>query len=80
MHELGVLLQIVKTVDRIANEERIDKVRYIAVEVGEESGFVPMYLGKLFPIAVDSFPMLKKTQLKITTVPGEGLIIKEIGY
>ena len=80
MHELSALLQIVKTVDRITNDEKISRVRYIALEVGNDSGFVPMYLSKLFPAAADSCPKLKRTQLQIITVPGSGLTIKEIGY
>lgn len=80
MHELGVLRQIVKTVERIAGENRIRQVRHIALEVGKVSGFVPVYLTKLFPVAADACPLLRHTQLRIFTVPGAGLVIKEIGY
>ena len=80
MHELGVLLQIVKTVDRITKEEKISWVRYIALEVGTDSGFVPMYLSKLFPAAADACPQFERTQLRIIPVPGSGLNIREIGY
>ena len=80
MHELGVLLQIVKTVDRITKEEKISRVRYIALEVGTDSGFVPMYLSKLFPAAADACPQFERTQLRIIPVPGSGLNIREIGY
>ena len=64
MHELSVLLQIVKTVDRITNDEKISRVRYIALEVGNDSGFVPMYLSKLFPAAVACFMVYFKYQDK----------------
>ena len=80
MHELGVLLQIVKTVDKIAKNENISAVRYIALEVGNDSGFVPMYLSKLFPAAADACPQFERTQLRIIPVPGSGLNIREIGY
>ena len=80
MHELGVLHHIVKTVERIAEENRITAVRHITLEVGTESGIVPRYLTKLFPVAVDSCPALKKAKLRIEMVPGKGLSIKEIGY
>lgn len=80
MHELGVLHQIVKTVGRIAEENRIPAIRHITLEVGVSSGFVPRYLHKLFPVAVDSCPVLEKAKLCIETVPGKGLTIKEIGY
>lgn len=80
MHELGVLRHIVKTVNRISEENLIPKVKHIALEVGEASGFVPQYLTKLFPIAVEAYSSLKKAELKINIVPGTSLLIKEIGY
>ena len=80
MHELGVLREIVKTVSKAVEENKIKRVRYITLEVGDCSGFVPYYLTKLFPIAADSYPPLKKTYLNISPVPGKGLVIKEIAY
>ena len=80
MHELGVLRQIVKTVSRITEQNKIERVKHIALEVGEASGFVPQYLTKLFPVAADACPALQKAKLHICTVPGSGLVIKEIGY
>ncbi len=80
MHELGVLRQAVKTVSRIAEENRIRQIRHITLEVGETSGFVPFYLKKLFPIAADGLPLLREAELRISMAPGEQLLIKEIGY
>ena len=80
MHELGVLHQIVKTVSNIAKENHIRRIKHIALEVGELSGFVPVYLKKLFPVAVDAYPLLKKGELRISMIQGNGLFIKEIGY
>ena len=80
MHELGVLHQVVKTVSRIAEEKRIPAVRHITLEVGMVSGFVPRYLTKLFPVAVDGCPALEKAKLRLEMVEGRGLSIKEIGY
>ena len=80
MHELGVLHHIVKTVNGIAEKNQIPRVKHIALEVGEASGFVPQYMHKLFPVATDSCPVLQQAELRIVTVPGTGLVIKEIGY
>ena len=80
MHELGVLYQIAKTVNRIAEENHIQKVKYIALDVGELSGFVPHYLTKLFPVAVDTYSLLRKAELRICMIQGADLLIKEIGY
>ena len=80
MHELGVLHQVVRTMGRIAEEKRIAAIRHITLEVGRVSGFVPRYLTKLFPVAVDGCPQLQKAKLRIEMVEGRGLSIKEIGY
>ena len=80
MHELGILLQIVKTVNRIAEENCIRKIKHIALDVGEASGFVPYYLTKLYSVAADAYPILQKAELRIRLVSGKGLLIKEIGY
>ncbi|MBR5536412.1 MAG: hydrogenase maturation nickel metallochaperone HypA [Clostridia bacterium] len=80
MHELGVLRHIVKTVSRLTEQHHIARVSYIELEVGEASGFVPQYLTRLFPVAADQCPALQGAELRLSAVPGRGLVIKEIGY
>lgn len=80
MHELGVLCQIVKKVSDIATKNGIKSVKYITLEVGEASSFVPAFLERLFPIAIEKFSVLQKAELKILRVPGKNLVIKDIGY
>lgn len=80
MHELGILVQAVKTVDRIAKENQIRKIKHITLEVGTESGIVPLFLKKLFPVAAEYYPSMQNTELKIETVPGRQFQIKDLGY
>ena len=80
MHELGVLRHVVRTVAQVAKENKIDMIKFITLEVGEESSYVPYYLNKLFPIAVQYYPEIGKPELKLVSVPGRGLKIKELGY
>ena len=80
MHELGVLCHAVKVVDRVASENNIERVKHITLEVGEASGYVPIFFEKLFPVAVDQLPALKEAQLRIEIVEGKGLSVKDIGY
>ena len=80
MHELGVVSYAVKTVDEIATKNAVDKIKFITLQVGYESGFVPEYMHKLFPVATDNNPKFKNSELKIEMIPGKGLFIKEIGY
>ncbi len=80
MHELGILRQIVKVVKQVADTNSIEYVKHITLEVGLDSGIVLRYMEKLFPVAVDSFPFLKNAELRIRSVRGRGLIIKDIGF
>jgi len=80
MHELGVLCYAVKTVAALAKEQKIRQIKHITLEVGDDSGYVPYYLHKLFPIATEYAPVTKNAELRVITVPGNGLQIKEIGY
>ena len=80
MHELGVLCQIVKKVNRIVEEQKISYIKHITLEVGEASSFVPIFLEKLFPAAVENFPVFHSCRLKIEKTEGKGLVIKNIGY
>lgn len=80
MHELGVLTQALKRVQRAAEENGIRRVKHITLEVGESSGFVCAYFMKLHPAARDLFPALKKAELHLVTVPGSSLRIKDMAY
>ena len=80
MHELGVLTQVVRTVSRIAHQNHIEKIKHITLEIGEDSTFVPIFLQKLYPVAIDQVELLRGSELKLNTVPGKGLQIKDIGY
>lgn len=80
MHELGVLCHAMKTVDQIAQKNNIQQIRFVTLEVGNESSVLPEFFVKLYPIAVEKFPRLERSTLKIEITDGNGLSIKEIGY
>lgn len=80
MHELGILRQLVGVVRKTADKNRIRVIKFITLEVGDESGVVPYYMKKLFPVAVDAMPLLKNAELRIRMVCGRGLVIRDIGY
>ena len=63
MHELGVLCHAVKTVSDIAEKNNIEKIKFMTLEVGLESSFVPAFFEKLFPAATENFPLLKDAEL-----------------
>lgn len=80
MHELGVLRYVVMTVAKLAKENKISEIKFITLEVGEESSYVPHYLEKLFPTALRFHPEIGVPELKLIQVVGNKLQIKEFGY
>ena len=80
MHELGVLCHAVKLVQRTAEKNKIQKIKYFTLEIGENSGYVPMFFEKLFPVAVDGINLFQEAELRMEIVDGKGLTVKEIGY
>ena len=80
MHELGVLTHAIKTVDDIAKKNGIEKIKFITLEVGLQSSYVPLFFEKLFPVAIENYPLFQDAKLNIERVAGKGLVIKEIGY
>lgn len=44
MHELGVVFQVIRTVEDVARENDLTKIGSVTLEVGEVSGVVEAYL------------------------------------
>lgn len=80
MHELGVLLEVVRIVRDTAQQHRIRSVTSVTLSVGEDSGYLPVFLERLFPAAKENVPMMKNAELVLEKVPGRGIQVKEIGY
>lgn len=71
MHELGIVCQVIKTVDEIATEQNIEKVDEIVLEIGELCGMVPSYVETCFPACTFDKPRFAETKLKMEIVPGQ---------
>ena len=80
MHELGVLRNAVNTVSEVAKQNKIKRIKFITLEVGDCSTFVPAFFEKLYPVAIDNMPLFEGSELRMVSVPGKSLVIKEIGY
>ena len=80
MHELGVLKNAVGQVSNIAEKNGIKRIKFMTLEIGTESTFVPAFFEKLFPVAIDGIPLFEGAELKMEAAKGKSLIIKEIGY
>lgn len=72
MHELGVVIEVVKTVEKVAKEQKLTKIDTLVLQIGELSSMVPMYIEQCFPAAVDG-TILEDTKLEIEILPGNAI-------
>ena len=54
MHELGIMRQIIKTVDEVKNEQSLKDVEAIVLQIGEMSDVVPKYIEQAWLTAKDN--------------------------
>lgn len=71
MHELGIVIQIVKQIERYMKENSIKAIDKLVLQVGQLSGVYPPYLEEVYPIAVE-YSKLKNTNLVLEITPGIG--------
>ena len=69
MHELGTVVYIIDTVDKLAVENHLTKIGSVTLEVGEVSGIIPSYLSDFWLYARKKSDFLKEAELKIETLP-----------
>lgn len=72
MHELGVVFEVVKTVENFARRNAVTKIDTLVLQIGELSSIIPRYVEACYPAAVDG-TILQDTKLKIEILPGNGL-------
>lgn len=72
LHEIGVLIGVVETVENIARKNALTKIDTIVLQIGELSSMIPRYIEACYPAAVDG-TMLKDTKLKIEILPANAI-------
>lgn len=73
MHEISVLKQAVDIAEQTALENDIPKIAYLTLEVGELSGYLPVFFHKYYPVVTENRPVFEGSELKIISAPGEAL-------
>lgn len=71
MHELGVIINVVKTVENFATRNGLTKIDTLVLQIGELSSMIPRYIEACYPAAVDG-TIMKDTKLKIEILPANG--------
>jgi Zn finger protein HypA/HybF (possibly regulating hydrogenase expression) len=75
LHEIGVMIEVVKTVENFAKKNSITKIETLVLQIGELSSMIPRYIEACYPAAVDG-TLLQDTQLKIEILPGNAMCKK----
>ena len=65
MHELGTIIYVIDTIEKLAKEQELTEVQSITLEVGEVSGIVPSWLTDFWTYARKKSELLKDTELLI---------------
>ena len=68
MHELGIVFHVIKSVERVAEDNHLEKVSAVVLELGEVSGVVPDYLTDCWKWAADKEELVSGSKLKIETL------------
>ena len=71
MHELGVIVDVVEKIERIAEEQNITEIEAIVLQIGELSSMIPKYMQSLYPAATEG-TILEHSRLEIEVIPGNG--------
>lgn len=72
MHELGVVFDVIRTVEDFAKENGITRIGILVLQIGELSSMIPKYIEACYPAAVEG-TMLQDTELRIEILPGNGM-------
>jgi len=71
MHELSIIIEVAKQVERLAVENEITIIDTLVLQIGALSPVIPKYVEAVYPAAVDG-TMLEHTRLKIEMLPANG--------
>ncbi len=68
MHELGIIVHISKTLQEIAEENRLSQIGKLTLEIGEVSGIVNEYLTDCWQYYRKKAPLIENCVMQIETV------------
>ena len=96
MHEIGALKKAVDLCNQIALDNKIESIKTITLEVGELTGYLPIFFEKYYPVVkgqatcndCDAFYNVMKCQgicpkcgsRNKTIISGQQFLVKNIEY
>ena len=70
MHELGIVVHVIEQIEKIAEENKVQKVVELTLEVGEVSGVVKEYFVDAFNWSIKKTKYMKECKLNFITIKG----------
>lgn len=68
MHELGIIVQISKTLADVAEENHLEKIGSVTLEIGTVSGIVSDYFNDCWKFYCKKTPLLEGAKLKVEMI------------
>ncbi len=68
MHELGILVEIVRRVEQVMDQQGLTQVESLVLQIGEMASVVPYFVEQCYPAAVNG-TRLENTRLEIEILP-----------
>ena len=68
MHELGILVEIVRRVEAVMDQQGLTRVESVVLQIGEMASVVPYFVEQCYPAAVNG-TRLENTRLEIEILP-----------
>lgn len=69
MHELGIIVHISRTLEKLAQENELAQISVVTLEVGEVSGIVPEFLIDCWQYYRKKSKVLQNSEIKIEKIP-----------
>lgn len=70
MHEMSVVLNVVDTIDKFAEENSIQEIRGVVMQIGLASGVIPFYFQSCWEPASAKSKHLFGSSVNIEEIPG----------
>ena len=70
MHELGIVVHVIKQIEQLAKDNKVNKVVELTLEVGEVSGVIKEYFVDAFEWAKKKTEYMKECKLNFVIIEG----------
>lgn len=76
MHEMGVVLNVVGTLEQFAAQNQIPEIKGVVMEIGEVSSVIPSYFASCWEPAAARSKCLMNAELQMEVIPGRAKCYK----